>query len=476
MDQETQVPVKSFADAFLADKIFRIADDALFHAAGEHIEDAMQACWMEKMASENVRMKKTAFNWSSVMGAADRYGKGLGTAGAISLGLLGSYIGGQRLINYLQRKLGGDPLNRGNLPDAYEGIRRYGPRSDYKFEGEDAPTQSRSVDQPDFYLEESNAEPWNQQSRFYNYWNANQQYGIPADFGIAPGFGVGGSPENIEESPFYQQYRERLPRYRRPIDPVEDSLPPEFKALSMMDDAPATAKNENENVRVAQAGGSFRSDTLDTPNIEHNLKNFIFPNSSEQLLSQGAGQWAFPSNPESSFYDPTHTMGRDRPMEWKPPGYGQDVAYMNPVEGRLRRMQAFNAAEPQRLSFKQLWMQRQIEAAVKEGILTPEDAYKYLAILNMNVNQNPNISPELAGQVEGLTGRGQNMPMLPSYLRQAIDVNPAEVNWYQQQDPWANTRRNRLIEQGLSTMNRFRNDPMYQSVSQQYLPEDTMGR
>jgi len=463
MDKEIQGSIKSFADAFLADKIFKIADDALFHAAGEHIEDAMQACWMEKMASENVRMKKTAMSIGNVLNLRKPMG--------LALLLLGGYVGGQRLMNYLRRKVGNDPLNRGNLPDAYEGIRRHGPRGDYKFEGEDAPTQSRSVDQPDFYLEESNAEPWNQQSRVYNYWNANKQYGIPADFGIAPGFGVGGSPTKIEESPFYQQYRERLPMYRRPEYKTEDTLPPEFRALSMMDDAPATAQSKDENVRMAQAPGSFQSHALEHPQLDHNFASYVFPKSDEQLLSQGAGQWAFPSNPESSFYDPTHTMGRDRPMEWKPPGYGQDVAYINPLEGRLRRMKAYNTIQPQMLSFKKLWMQRQIEANVQAGIMTPEQAYMLLNSLNL---EQIDLPPQIAEQMKELEAKGQNIPMLPSYLQQTIDINPAEVDWNKPQDPWSNPRRNRLIEQGIRTMNQFRKDPMYKSVSQRYLPEDEM--
>jgi hypothetical protein len=464
MDQETQVPIKSFADAFLADKIFKIADDALFHAAGEHIEDAIQNCYMEKMASENVRMKKMAFNWNSVSGVLGPAKKILGIAALLGL----SYVGAQRLWNYIERKMGKDPLNRGNLPDAYEGIRRHGPRSEDKFEGEDIPNQSRTVGTPDFYKEESNAEPWNQQSRVYNYWNANKQYGIPPDFGIAPGFGVGGSPTNIEESPFYQQYRERLPMYRRPEYKTEDTLPPEFRALSMMDDAPATAQSKDENVRMAQSPGSFQSNTLETPNLEHNFANYIFPKSNEQLLSQGAGKWAFPSDPTSSFYDPTHTMGRDRPMEWKPPGYGQDVAYMNPLELRLRRIQAYNTIQPQMLSFKKLWMQRQIEANVQAGTTTPEQAYMLFKYLNID------LPPQIAEQIKELEAKGQNIPMLPSYLQQTIDINPAEVDWDKPQDPWSNPRRNRLIEQGIRTMNQFRKDPMYRSVSERYLPEGEM--
>ena len=404
--------------------------------------DAVQANEKEVKTSKfKGRVVTSSSVWSTLRGligneAAGIVQKTLGYGGALAIiGII--YAGGRRIGSLIKDIINKDPKQLEFLPDPYEYIKREGVEyPGYKFKWKHKPDKSRQVAQ-DFYSELNRYKPWYEKAQEQKTQQILDQSGIPANYGIAPGFGVGDS--RIKDTSFYDSMK----KYN-----CSERLMKVF----------------------AQSRGIFKSETIDKlqgPKLAPNSQNWIDVNNWEQFLAQDPqGQWAAMPSADASFYDPSRTLGRDKPMRWDPAGYGKDF-YQEKIGDRLEvakeRLEAFNEPEAQRQAAKIIFLNRQINLREEKGNITPNQAAQLRKMLVLLQEQN---NPEVAEEIENLVrsaiaGGFYTMPGQSDYT----GMPEEQINWDNRVDPIeSNPEYRKVLDRSMGLFDQYRENERYQNI------------
>lgn len=348
------------------------------------------------------------------------------------------YSGGKRMATFVTDLINKDPQKIQSLPDPYEYIKR-GEDVEYpgnKFKNKHKPDKSRVVGK-DFYSDLNRDENWYSDLENKKVKENLNQSGVPAQFGISPGFSV--DNRRIKDEAFYDSMR----KYN-----CSERLLKSF----------------------AQSAGSFKSETIDKiqgPQLSPNSANWINVNSWEQFLSQDPeGKWAATPSPDSSFYDPSRTLGRNEAMRWDPAGYGQDF-YSEKIGDRLNvakeRLEQFNEPEAERQSAKIIFLNRQVNLREKTGNITPNQAAQLRHMLVLLQKQN---NPEVASKIENLvrsaiSGGFYTMPGQIDYS----GIPEEQIDWETIENPMdSNEEYQKVLDRSLGLVDKYKENDRYQNI------------
>lgn len=452
--QEKPIILKNATELDLLIKVSKILDDAVLEKSGVTASDLAV---YELLPDEENKTVTAAANPAGLTAETLEFitkevAKRLGPSAGGRLGLLKrspkflnlvAKIGPYALIgiilkrgfNKIEEWLGLDPDKRGNLPAPYEHI-----KDRYKFDEVSDPSKSREV-HPGFYEPEQTGEDWYKQLEQGKYLENLSQTGVPTGFGTAPGLVID-SKNNDEFSSILEQLKKgNLPQY--------------------------ITSDTNKREVTAQGAGSFTTETIQP--IEglssSKFSNFISPTSWEQFLSQGAGQWAAAPSPDVAFYDPSGTLGRSKPIEIKPPGYGKDFATIDPLAYRKEMLKQFNVLEPQREAAKSVFYFNQINLLEGRGVISPEEANKLrFAIRQLTKTQDP----QLASQIEFLINNAVKGEAyrLPGQKETAQTIPGEGIDWETRRDPLESEFHKRMLEKATGAMEEYKGNPLYQNIVQ----------
>lgn len=451
--QKELIPLKSATELDLLIKVSKIVDDAVLEKTGssasellvlELLEDDEEKKTVTAAATNPAGLTAETLEFITKE-VAKRLGPNTANRLTRSIGFLnlvkkiGPYaligILGHRGYHKIKELLGLDPYKRGNLPAPYEHI-----EEPYKFDEVSDPTKSRTVS-PGFYEPEQTGEDWYKQLEQGKYLENLSQTGVPAGFGTAPGLVID-SKNNDEFSSILDQLR-------------RGNFPQNV------------ASNNDKRQITAQGAGSFTTETIQP--IEglspSKFSSFISPTSWEQFLSQGAGQWAAAPSPDVAFYDPSGTLGRTKPIEIKPPGYGKDFATIDPLAYRKEMLKQFNLLEPQREAAKSVFYFNQINLLEGRGVISPEEANKLrFAIKQLTESKDPN----LASQIEFLINNAVKGEAyrLPGQTGVAQTIPGEGIDWETRKDPLENEFHKRMLERATGAMEEYKGTPLYQDIAQ----------
>ena len=310
-------------------------------------------------------------------------GLALGKWGLYGIGALSAYYILRRAINALKDR--GKAKKESNLPEILKGLDRKGT---YKFREQNQPSKYKQVS-PGFYDPVATQENWYQQAEGQKFWDARQKHGVPAGFGIDPGFYL-----------------------HKPVEP---------SAFQNLTEQIRTSESDDERVVTAQG---FKDETIDPikgqEGLNPNIAGWVNLNNWEQFLSQGAldtgkpwgAQWAAAPTPESAFFDPSGAMGRTKAMEWKPVGYGQEFYKGTPDEAdlaqfRKERLEAFTGPETYRQAVKAIYLTRLLDLREQEGLMTPDQAAQAREMISVVVQGHyPEKTDEVLNLIEQGLGEG----------------------------------------------------------------------
>lgn len=409
--------------------------------------DAAQS-YYEKQELKNIKTSKfngrvvTASNiWSILGGLIGPQASGFikntfGITKALTL-LAIIYSGGRRMATVVKDWIHNDPNKIESLPDPYEYIKREGveyPGNKFKYKHK--PDRSRVVGE-DFYSDLNRDEPWYDEMQKQKTQEPLERSGIPANFGISPGFGAGDS--RIKDESFYNSMK----KYN-----FSEKLMKVF----------------------AQSGGSFKSETINKmegPQLAPNSANWIDVDNWEQFLAQDpGGKWAATPSMNASFYDPSRTLGRNEAIRWDPAGYGKDF-YQEKIGDRLNvaqeRLEAFNEPEAQRQAAKIIFLNRQINLREKAGNITPNQAAQLRQMLVLLQEQN---NPEVSEKIENLvrSAISGGFYTMPGQIDD-IGIPENQIDWETIEDPMErNPEYQKVIDRSLGLMDRYRDKERYQNI------------
>lgn len=354
---------------------------------------------------------------------------------AMVAAIYGSYALGERMGDKVRQWLHIDTHGE-NMPDPYENI------SDRRKFDENRADRSREVS-PGWYEPEAKDSYLDRIKMF----NAGESSGIPANFGIAPGFSVETSPKknNLAES----------------IKQLQES---NYLSASI---------NNNKREITAQSG-NFTSESIDPiqgVNLNSDVANWVQPTGFEQFLAESAGpwrpggvsSWAASPTPSSAFYDPSGSLGSNKPMEFRPPGAGQDFAVVDPIAYNKGILEAFNQIEPQREAAKSIWRMRQINLLEQNGVISPQEAAKNKQMIIMALQTNP----ELGAQVDQIIQNnisGQAFA-IPGESNLSSSIPEEQINWeYTGENPLNNPMHRALMDKAMTAVDEYQKSPLYQNA------------
>ena len=437
---EKQPIFKSATELNLAIKMAKIADDAVSFKTGTSSSDLI----LNEILDGRKKKTITAGRIDDIIQMA----QGLihqGKSGSfvflkiigIAAMLYGSLAAGKRIANLVRNQLGLDPYNKGNLPDPYENI-----EEPYKWKEELKPNKTREV-YPGYYEPTSHEDQWRQDVEKRKFWDAGQKSGVPAQFGTSPGFYVDKYAPNNQ--------------FSNALDKLKEE---NYKQAS---------EQEDGEIKTAQSAGSFTTKNTEpmSDNYTSSFKNFISPSNWEQFLSQGAGEWAAAPSPEASFFDTSGALGRNRPMEWKPIGYGQESVQSSMedmFDYKKSRFDALRGVDPSRRAARSIYLMRLVDVKEQQNVLDPNQA----AILrNQIVQLQQEGSPETFEQVsnmieQGIGGGAFSIPNMqdPTTRQTSFDLEALK------KDPLNNPMHQNLMDHISGSMSEYREEPLYQRTIQ----------
>jgi len=454
---DEQLMFKTASEYNLAIKMFQIIDDAVKEKTGSTVSDALLSEAIYGRKKKVVFAQNFAHNIGQTISGIKKVVKFLLKSGkpvviipAMVAAIYGAYAGTSRIVNYVRELLGLDPNGKGNTPDPYENI-----EEPYKFEDNKA-NRSREV-RPGWYEPESSGQQWFQDTEKNKFWNAGEALGIPSQFGIEPGFMVSGPSKPSKFNDTIQ----------------------ELKTNNQL----AMASNKEKLIVTAQGVGNFTSESIapiQNMKLNPDVAGWIQPQGFEQFMSQsvgpwrpeGVGEWAASPSQQSAFYDPSGKLGRDKPVEWKPIGYGDN--FLTPEEsfaGKIPYMkekyEAHRSLAPKQIAEGAVWQFRNIDLRQKEGKLTPEHAALMREMVTKSIQMN---DPILAAQVEQAIQNADMSGAVSIPNTTSVDrMSPNLVsNEYMMQDPFQrHPEYQKNMENYMNAIGEYQESPLYQGAVQQ---------